>query len=153
MIRRLHPLAGRIAFLTIIGFWTATIAAESLGDHATVARVKTAILWGMVVLVPAMAMAAATGFRLGGRARDPRVVAKRRRMPLIALNGLLILLPCAVFLQARAASGQFDAAFNAVQALELVAGALNITLMALSVRDGLALARARRRPPHTVTTR
>ncbi|WP_234050901.1 MULTISPECIES: hypothetical protein [unclassified Xanthobacter] len=140
MIRRLHPLAGGIAFLTILLFWSSTIAAEAFGDGALVAWVKTAILWGMAVLVPAMVLVGATGFRLGGHSREPRIAAKRRRMPVIALNGLCVLVPCAVFLQARAAAGAFDTIFMAVQALELAAGALNITLMALSVRDGLALA-------------
>lgn len=147
MIRRLHPLAGGLALATIVAFWTSTVAAEAFGDGAAVAWVKTAILWGMAVLVPAMATAGATGFRLAGRAQAPRIAAKRRRMPVIALNGLLVLVPCAVFLQARAAAGLFDTAFLAVQALELAAGALNITLMALSLRDGLALARSRRPAP------
>ncbi|MFG1429864.1 hypothetical protein V5F44_02220 [Xanthobacter sp. V2C-8] len=144
MMRRIHPVAGGIALATILLFWTSTVAAEAFGDGALVARVKTAILWGMLVLVPAMATVGATGFRLAGRAQAPRIRAKKRRMPVIALNGLLVLLPCAVFLQARAAAGLFDTVFVAVQALELAAGALNITLMSLSMRDGLALARGRR---------
>ncbi|MDQ0505517.1 hypothetical protein [Xanthobacter agilis] len=146
MIRHLHPLAAGIALAMIVLFWTSTVAAEALGDGALVARVKTAILWGMVVLVPAMAVAGATGFRLAGQARAPRILAKRRRMPVIALNGLCVLLPCSVFLQARAATGMFDTTFMAVQALELTAGALNITLMGLSLRDGHALAASRRSP-------
>lgn len=144
MMRRIHPVAGGIALATILLFWTSTVAAEAFGDGALVARVKTAILWGMLVLVPAMATVGATGFRLASRAQAPRIRAKKRRMPVIALNGLLVLLPCAVFLQARAAAGLFDTAFVVVQALELAAGALNITLMSLSMRDGLALARGRR---------
>ncbi|MBR0681525.1 hypothetical protein GXW74_13600 [Roseomonas eburnea] len=139
MIRRLHPIAGMTALLCILGFWTATALSELTGSAEAIRTAKTAILWGMVVLVPAMAMAGGTGFRLGGKAAQPRIAAKRRRMPLIAANGLLILLPSAIFLQARAAAGDFGTGFLVVQAIELAAGALNITLMGLMVRDGLAL--------------
>jgi len=66
-------------------------------------------------------------------------VAKKKRMPVIALNGLLILLPAAFYLQSKAAVGDFDAQFYLVQALELVAGALNLTLMGFNIRDGLTM--------------
>lgn len=144
MIRRLHPLAGGIGLLTILMFWTSTVAAEAFGDGARVAQVKTAILWGMIVLIPAMVLVGATGFRLGGRSREPRILAKKRRMPVLALNGLCVLVPCAIFLQARAVAGVFDTAFMAVQGLELAAGALNMTLMTLSMRDGFAVAHSHR---------
>ena len=144
MIRRLHPLFGAVALLTIATFWLATAASELLGDAALIARVKTAILWGMILLIPAMAGVAASGFRLGSGRADPLVARKRRRMPIIALNGLLVLLPCAVVLQRLAAAGQIDGTFAAIQSVELAAGALNITLLSLSMRDGLALARGRR---------
>lgn len=104
---------------------------------------KTGILWGMAVLIPAMA--GGTGFRLGGRSCAPLILAKRRRMPLIALNGLLVLIPCAAVLQAQAAAGRFDLAFGIAQAIEFAAGALNVTLLGLNMRDGLRLAYARRR--------
>lgn len=145
MIRAIHPMAGATALLAIATFWTSTVVAELLLDHAAVLWVKTAILYGFAVLVPALATAGVTGMRLGARWRDPRVDAKRRRMPLIAANGILVLVPCAIFLQAQAAAGQFDAVFYGVQALELVAGAVNLTLLSRSFRDGLALAARRRR--------
>lgn len=37
-------------------------------------------------------------------------------------------------------AGEFDAVFYAVQALELLAGAVNISLLCLNVRDGMTLA-------------
>jgi hypothetical protein len=64
-------------------------------------------------------------------------------MPFIAANGLLILVPAAIFLSVRAQAGLFDGAFYAVQAIELVAGAFNVTLIGLSIRDGLRLSRRR----------
>jgi hypothetical protein len=51
------------------------------------------------------------------------VGAKIKRMPLIAANGILILIPSALFLASKARASKFDSAFYAVQALELVAGA------------------------------
>ena len=144
LLRRIHPIAGALALALILAFWLSTAISELLLGHGAVLAVKTAILYAMALLIPAMATVGATGFRLGGRSREPLVVAKRRRMPVIALNGLLVLVPCAVFLQARAAAGGFDALFYGVQALEFVAGALNITLLALSLRDGLKLAAGRR---------
>lgn len=60
-------------------------------------------------------------------------------MPIIAANGIMILIPSALFLSYRATSGAFDAMFYAVQALELLAGAVNLTLIAMNMRDGLKL--------------
>jgi hypothetical protein len=60
-------------------------------------------------------------------------------MPFIAANGLLVLLPCAILLDRRAGAGGFDAVFYAVQGIELLAGAANLALMTLNVRDGLRL--------------
>ena len=82
-----------------------------------------------------------SGFRLGGRWKHPVVTAKRRRMPVIALNGLLVLVPCAFVLRHFAIDGALGTTFYAVQALELCAGALNIALISLNFRDGLRLRR------------
>jgi hypothetical protein len=144
MIGKVHLVAGIFAFALIVTFWTSTIASEAFGSALMVAAVKEAILWGMPFLIPAMAAVGGTGFRLGGKSTAPVIAAKRRRMPVIALNGLLILVPAAFFLAARAGADRFDAAFYAVQGLELVAGAVNITLMSLNMRDGFAMTRKRR---------
>jgi hypothetical protein len=55
-------------------------------------------------------------------------------MPVIAGNGLLILVPAALVLDRWAAAGVFDARFYVVQAVELLAGGTNLTLMGLSHR-------------------
>jgi hypothetical protein len=68
-------------------------------------------------------------------------------MPFIAGNGLLVLVPCAIVLNRWAAVGSFDAAFCVVQAIELIAGAANLTLMGLNARDGLRMAGRLRRSP------
>jgi len=139
MPRRLHPVAGAIALLTILTFWIATVLAETLGDMATIVAVKTAIPWGLLILVPALAAVGGSGFAIARDHSGGLVAAKRRRMPLIAANGLLILVPCAFLLSFKAQSGTLDAVFYGVQALELIAGAVNIALLGMSLRDGLRL--------------
>ncbi|HXX85674.1 MAG TPA: hypothetical protein VEN29_17060, partial [Casimicrobiaceae bacterium] len=53
------------------------------------------------------------------------------------------------FLASKARAGEFDTAFYLVQALELAAGATNITLLSLNLRDGLKLmGRLRRGTSH-----
>ena len=145
---RIHAIAGVIGFLTILTFWLSTLGSEIFGSHAEIATVKNAILWGMIVLIPCLVLTGATGASLGKGRADPLISAKKKRMPLIAGNGLIVLVPCAVLLAYMAGRGNFGTAFYAVQALELVVGAVNLTLMGLNIRDGLAL----RRPlPQNVT--
>lgn len=139
MPKRVHAVAGGLGLLTIALFWSSTVLSELFGSAATVAAVKTAILWGLLALIPSMAAVGGTGFRLARGRQGPRVRAKRRRMPAIALNGVLVLVPCAVFLAMKANAGAFDTAFYAVQAVELIAGAVNLVLMGLNLRDGLRL--------------
>lgn len=139
MKRNIHAAAGLIGFLAIATFWTSTAVSELFGSQEMVAAVKTMILNGMFVLIPAMVIVGASGMVMGKRRRDAPAVAKKKRMPVIALNGLLILLPAAVYLQSKAAAGSFDMQFYLVQSLELVAGALNLTLMGLNIRDGLTM--------------
>jgi hypothetical protein len=139
MIRRIHMIAGIVAFLMILTFWSLTIASELSGNHTAVAAVKHWILWGMLLLVPAMAAVGGTGFKLGARSAAPIVLAKKRRMPVIAMNGVLVLVPAAFFLAGRSAAGVFDGSFYAAQAIELTAGAVNLVLLGLNMRDGLRL--------------
>ena len=141
MKSKIHAAFGAIALLAICVFWSATAITELLGDATAIAAVKRSILIGMLVLIPSMAAAGASGFSLGKKWRSRLVARKALRMKIIAGNGLLVLLPSAVFLAGKAAMGDFDAAFAAVQGIELIAGAINITLLALNMRDGLALRR------------
>ena len=146
MSRIIHPIAGVIAFLTIATFWFSTALTELFGSPSAIVAVKSAIPWGFLLLVPALAAAGGTGFALAkGRDAGALIAAKKKRMPVIAANGLLILIPAAFFLAGKAKAGAFDAAFYAVQALELVAGAINLTLLGLNMRDGLRM-KGRLRP-------
>jgi hypothetical protein len=77
---------------------------------------------------------------MGRGSKDGRIMSKKRRMPFIAGNGVLILVPSVVYLDRLASRGNFGTEFIAVQSIELVAGAVNLVLMAFNIRDGMRLA-------------
>jgi hypothetical protein len=146
MTKIIHPVAGTIALLTIATFWLSTAVSELFASPAAVIAVKTAIPWGFLLLIPALIAAGGSGFAVANGRQAGLVGAKRRRMPLIAANGILILIPSALFLAFKAKAAEFDTGFYAVQVLELIAGAANITLLGLSMRDGFKMkGRLRRR--------
>ncbi|ROT93385.1 hypothetical protein EB810_14930 [Altererythrobacter sp. FM1] len=146
MTKVIHPIAGALALLTIISFWLSTAMSELFGSEALVVTVKTMIPWGFLILIPALMAAGGSGFQLGKAWRNPVVTVKRKRMPIIAGNGIAILMPSALYLSSKAQAGSFDAGFYMVQAIELIAGAVNITLLVLNMRDGLKLTRKRSAP-------
>lgn len=134
-----HAVAGGIAFVTILVFFVATVAVELGGDPAAIARVKGAIVQGLWLLIPVLMLTGASGFILARHRKGRLLAAKKARMPFIAGNGLLVLLPSALLLEQWSAAGQFGGAFYLVQAVELLAGAINLGLMAFNIRDGLRL--------------
>ncbi len=93
MTKIIHPVAGALVLLTIATFWLSTAASELFASHAVV---TTAIPWGFLLLIPALAAAGGSGFALAKGRRAGPIGAKIRRMPLIAANGILILIPCAL---------------------------------------------------------
>ncbi|MBC6459892.1 hypothetical protein [Actinomadura sp. HBU206391] len=138
-LKRVHLIAATAGLLTILTFWISTVTVELFGSESLIITVKQTIPWGLLVLVPALAITGATGFSMSGASSEPRIRAKRRRMPFISANGLLILIPTALYLDRLASRGELGGAFYAVQALELITGAVNLTLMSLNARDGLRL--------------
>lgn len=146
MKRTIHRLSGITATLTIAAFFSATVIAELSGSMPLLVTVKGLIVApGLFVLIPAIATAGGTGFRLARGRKGTLTRSKKRRMPLIAANGIFILTPCAIVLRMWALEGVFDARFFTLQALELLAGAVNLILMGLNIRDGLRLSVRRRR--------
>jgi hypothetical protein len=147
MSKMIHPVAGTLAILVIATFWVSTALSELFAPQAVVVAVKTAIPWGFLLLIPALAAAGGSGFAVAKGRRAGLVGAKIKRMPLIAANGVLVLIPSALFLAAKVKAAEFDASFYAVQALELAAGAANIALLGLNMRDGFKMrGRLRHRP-------
>ena len=139
MTKIVHPVAGALAILTMATFWLSTALSELFASQAIVTTVKTAIPWGFLLLVPALVVAGGSGLVLARGGRTGLVGAKFKRMPLIAANGVLILIPSALFLASKARAADFDTGFYAIQALELAAGAANLALLSLNLRDGLKM--------------
>ncbi|MDJ0919206.1 MAG: hypothetical protein QNJ05_15715 [Woeseiaceae bacterium] len=139
MTKIIHPFAGVVALLTIATFWLTTLGTELFGSPMQITAVKTAIPWGMLLLIPAMAAVGGTGFTRAGGRRGGVLGTKARRMPIIAVNAVLVLIPAALYLASKARAGEFDTAFYAVQALELTAGSVNLALLGMSMRDGLRI--------------
>ncbi|WP_088280750.1 hypothetical protein [Ideonella sp. A 288] len=141
MPKRAHLIAGLLAPLCIATFFLSTLLTELLGSHVAVVQLKSLIVTpGLWIMVPLMVAAGGSGMWLAKLRKGRLVDTKKKRMPLIAANGLLVLVPCAIVLDRWAAAGSFDSAFYVVQAIELVAGAANLVLMGLNARDGLRMA-------------
>lgn len=142
-LRTLHAAGSTLGLVIITAFFVSTIIAEIGGDPGTIIRVKTGIFYALFALVPIMAVAGATGRRLAGKSQAPVVQRKMRRMRLVGINAALVLVPCVVALYWLASHGSLGRVFTAVQAAELAAGAANIVLLGLNLRDGLRMRGAR----------
>ncbi|WP_294228850.1 hypothetical protein [uncultured Shimia sp.] len=145
MLSTVHKAAAALATGTIATFWISTLFSEVFLDHAAISAVKTAIPYGFFILIPAMAVAGVTGAKLAKGRSGGVLGAKSKRMPIVAANGILILIPAALFLATKAQAGSFDTSFYVVQVFELIAGALNLTLLGLNIRDGRKLTAGKRR--------
>ena len=84
MLTKLHAAVGTLGLMIIAGFWSATAISELFGTSDQIAMAKTAILYGMALLIPSLAAAGITGARLGRGMKLPQVAAK-------TTGGLLIL--------------------------------------------------------------
>ena len=145
MVKLIHPIAGALSFAVIALFWGSTIAVEVFGTAEQVVAVKTAIPFGLLVLVPAIAVAGGSGFQRAAGRRGGLLGAKAMRMRFIAFNGIALLVPSALLLAWKAQQGQFDTLFYVVQTIELLAGAANLVLIGANMRDGFRMTRASRR--------
>ena len=147
----IHKIASLLATLCIATFFTSTLIVEAFGTEEMIVLVKSLIVMpGVFILVPAMAVTGATGFALAKERKGRVVDAKKKRMPIIALIGMFILLPAAIYLNSWAAEGVFDTRFYILQAIELVAGAINLTLMIKSMKDGKKLVGKKSKRPKKI---
>ncbi len=152
-LRVLHAAASTLGLVIITAFLLSSVIAEIAGDRKTIVLVKTGIAYALFALVPVMAVAGASGNRLAGTSRAPVILRKMRRMKLVALNAAVVLIPCAITLYWMASHGRFGPGFAAVQGMELVAGAANVVLLGLNLRDGLGMRGARSRGTRTAAAR
>lgn len=142
-IVKAHRIAAIISLVVLILFWLSTALSELSGLTRWVVTVKTVIPWGLFILVPALIITGASGFRMMGNSTYPAIVTKKRRMPFIAFNGVIVLIPSALILATLARGEEFGLLFWTVQTIELLAGAINITLITCNIRAGIALRRKR----------
>ncbi len=151
MKKRVHMIAGMVALTIVALFLTSSVAVELVGDDNAITTVKQWIFYGLALLIPAMIVTGASGRALIVRHRGVLLRVKQRRMIAIAIIGLGVLAPCAVVLRNLSAAGDFGGSFYLIQAVELIAGAVNITLLGLNMRDGMLLSgrlkRARSKVP------
>lgn len=143
MLPKLHAALGAAALLIIASFLSATVTTIVLGDKYLIAMVKLVIAWGLLALIPTLILAGLSGNRLGQKMRGPLISAKQKRMKIIAFNGIFFLVPSALILLPLAMQGQGGPFYWVMQTIELLAGAANITLLSLNMRDGLRLSRRR----------
>lgn len=134
-----HAIAGTAATLIVTSFLTTTIVSELFFGPMAVAAVKQAIAWSLVLFIPVMAATGASGASLARSRSGAIVERKKKRMLFIAMNGLLVLAPAAIFLHVKASAGNFDTVFYVVQAMEVAAGGTQLSLLILNMRDGLRL--------------
>ncbi|KXF81589.1 hypothetical protein [Enterovibrio coralii] len=139
-----HRGVGALAFVTIACFFSSTLIAELWGTPAQITAVKTAILYIIPMLMLSMMATGATGNKLYPNKGKGVMAAKQLRMKVAAMNGLLVMLPSAIYLYVKASSGVFDGYFWTVQGIELVGGALNLTMIGLNIRAGLSLKRKKK---------
>jgi hypothetical protein len=143
----IHRLSAVLALVILSSFWIATLVSELLLDVAAVMATKRGIAFALVLLVPCMAALNISGARITGARNGPLIARKRRILRIMGANAALVLVPCALALFWLSRDGSLGTTFYALQAIELVAGALNVTLLLVNVRAGLKLAgRLRRRP-------
>ncbi|MDR8393974.1 hypothetical protein NC796_22660 [Aliifodinibius sp. S!AR15-10] len=136
---RMHAGFGTLALLLILSFFTSTVVVELQGDITQIQMVKRYIVYGIGLLAPAMAVTGFTGTKLSGKSRARLIQQKKNRMKRIMMLGVAVLIPAAFLLNYLAQFNAFGMLFYSVQAVELVAGAANIFLMGLNMKEGFML--------------
>ncbi|CAI3952924.1 MULTISPECIES: hypothetical protein [Commensalibacter] len=135
----IHRITGVMALVILLIFWLSTVTSELIGNIDYIKSVKFLIPYGFFILIPALVATGGTGFNIAGKINNKTASNKKKRMSLIALNGLCILIPCALYLRYLAVHEQFNSIFLIVQMIELIAGGVNIVMLILNVKAGIIL--------------
>ncbi|MDI2090895.1 hypothetical protein [Commensalibacter oyaizuii] len=141
----IHRIAGITALIILLIFWFSTVTTELSGHLNFIKNVKILIPYGFIFLIPALIIVSGTGSKMAGKINNPAIHHKKKRMPFIALNGLIILIPCALYLRYLAVHEHLDFTFFLIQIVELIAGGVNITLLMLNVLAGINLSKNKQR--------
>lgn len=148
----IHAIAGTLALITLVTFWTSSIFVEIFGSTQNIASIKTGILYGLIILIPTLMITGGSGFFLAGGRKARILEDKKKRMKIIAFNGVIFLFPSALFLAFRAQAFNLDTWFYGVQAVELIAGLTNISLLFMNMKAGIKLSRNHRNVHSKLTT-
>jgi len=101
-----------MAMLCIAMFFLSTVWVELFGSDESIAMIKSLIVMpGLFILIPCIAITGGAGFLLAANRTSALIAGKKKRIPFIAANGILILMPATIFLNHAAASADFDATF------------------------------------------
>ena len=141
---RTHLAAAVGALALIVTFLVSSTVTELIGTTGDVHLVRRWIVFGLPVLIGCLATAVLSGRRLARNARAAAIRRKQRRMRIIAAAGIVVLVPCALILDNLTASASAGGVVTALEIAEILAGALNLTLLVLNFRDGRGLTRPRR---------
>ena len=140
---RIHLSAAVGALALITTFLVSSAVTELAGNAADVHSLRQWIVSGLPLLIGCLAAAALTGRRLARKSRAALIRRKQRRMQVVAALGIIVLAPCALILDALTAGASAGAVVAGLELTEILAGALNLTLLLLNVRDGRSLSRPR----------
>ena len=134
---RAHRASAIISTVCLEIFFLSTLYVVTQGSLESIALVKSLIVFpGFLVLIPAIAVAGATGYSFSTRKSGGIVGQKRKRMPWIGIVVVLIILPAAVALNQWASDSRFGVEYYLLQTLELVAQGIIIYLMIMNIRAG-----------------
>ena len=136
---KIHAGAGLLSLLLILSFWVMTLVSWVIYDPIFMHLVKDAIIMVFFALIPVLMITGISGFWLAREKPGQLVNVKMRRMRLIALNGIFILFPSALYLANYPYAGLEDLDYMLISLLELAVGLMNIVLLVLNLRDGLKL--------------
>jgi hypothetical protein len=138
-------LAAAVGALALIAtFLVSSAVTEVVGTTGDVHLVRQWIVFGLPVLIGCLVAVALSGRRLARNSRAAVIRRKQRRMRIVAAAGIIVLVPCALILDDLTASASAGGVVTALEIAELLAGALNLTLLILNFRAGLSLTRPRR---------
>lgn len=76
--KKIHPIVAVLATLCIACFWFSTVISELFLSHEAVLVVKQSILYGFILLIPSMMLTGISGMKLGGKSKNPLILAKKR---------------------------------------------------------------------------
>jgi len=138
-MRNLHKFAAIGAMVIIALFFLSTLISEIFLGVEEIVFVKIAITYLIPFLVIFMALTGISGNKLGKKINSKEVLAKQKLIKIVAVNGILVLIPLAFTLRSYAENLEFTLFFWSLQILELIAGATNLFLMSKLARLGKEL--------------